>query len=275
MQNYQFAYVYKKASIGFLQASRGVGPVTSKIHMHNREELLLITSEGACRLTNNGNIVTVNTPALVFNRAGSFHETLEVFEKPMSCFVCSYHPQVFSGIAQEYRHEEQVFQNSDMLIMPLTRQQTDAFIPLFSMMKARPLSQKRFLLLCVLDQMAQLLAEGLVPIRTSSKQTYIFEVVALLQNTESGNLTLAQLAERFHVSQTKLKNDFKKLTSMPIHMFRRHVQLQTARMLLETTQTELAQIAYSCGFSDESYFIRAFRKEYGITPGAYRKQQKQ
>ena len=35
----------------------------------------------------------------------------------------------------------------------------------------------------------------------------------------------------------------------------------------------IAETAYSCGFSDASYFDRCFRKEYGMTPSEYRRRQ--
>ena len=61
---------------------------------------------------------------------------------------------------------------------------------------------------------------------------------------------------------------------VPILAYRRRVQLQTAKALLETDNSEIAQIATECGFQDESYFIQVFRKFYGITPAAYRRQKR-
>ena len=83
--------------------------------------------------------------------------------------------------------------------------------------------------------------------------------------------TLDVLAERFHVGKTKLKADFKKITDMPIHTFRLRQQLHAARSQMARTDASLAQVASDCGFTDESHLIRAFRAEYGITPGAFRK----
>ena len=62
------------------------------------------------------------------------------------------------------------------------------------------------------------------------------------------------------------------ITGVSVAVFCRRVRLQKAQALLDTTNLELNQIAEKCGFSDESYFIESFRKAYGITPGAYRRQ---
>ena len=273
MQDYKFAYLPKRQIFSCRSVRRKIGPSADKIHMHDSGELTLITTPGTAAVFINGNTRQIQTPALIWNREGSFHELLEISGQDADCLVCFYKPQVLSEIPQKLRYPS-LFEDSDQLILPLTQPQLETFLPLFNLLKTAPLSQARFLILCVFDQMHQLICGGLPPIRSGTTLTYIFEVAALLQNPDQDKLTLEVLAERFHVSGSKLKADFKRVTNMPIHSFRRHVQLQSARILLETSQQDLAQISYSCGFTDESYFIRAFRKEYGITPGNYRKQLK-
>lgn len=45
---------------------------------------------------------------------------------------------------------------------------------------------------------------------------------------------------------------------------------KAAEELLRGENRSIAEIAYSCGFSDASYFNRCFRKAYGKTPSAFR-----
>ena len=271
MQAYHFSYLPKHKTVSCRPVTRRVGPTTDKIHMHDSAEMTLVTTKAACLVVNNGNTFRIQTPALIWNREGSFHELLEVYEQDVQCYACFYKSQLFSQVPKQLC-QQSMFEGNDLLVLQLTEAQLESFIPLFELLRSAPLSQQRFLLLCVFDQMQHLIDRGLEPIRSGTTLTYIFEVAALLQNPDGDKLTLDALAERFHVSPSKLKTDFKKVTDMPVHTFRRHVQLQSARILLETTGQELAQIAYACGFTDESYFIRAFRKEFGITPGNYRKQ---
>ena len=58
---------------------------------------------------------------------------------------------------------------------------------------------------------------------------------------------------------------------MPIHTFRLREQVRTARMQIATSAEPLVKIAADCGFTDESHLIRAFRAEYGISPGVFRR----
>jgi AraC-like DNA-binding protein len=48
------------------------------------------------------------------------------------------------------------------------------------------------------------------------------------------------------------------------------LRVDRACQLLVRTDAPLAQIALECGFGDQSYFTRVFRKRTGQTPGGYR-----
>lgn len=50
-----------------------------------------------------------------------------------------------------------------------------------------------------------------------------------------------------------------------------HLRVDRARELLARTDKSLVHIAFECGFSDQSYFSRVFRKTTGATPADYRR----
>ena len=50
------------------------------------------------------------------------------------------------------------------------------------------------------------------------------------------------------------------------------IRINAAIRLLTSTNKLLAEIAHDCGFYDQSHFTRAFIRERGVTPGAYRRQ---
>ena len=54
----------------------------------------------------------------------------------------------------------------------------------------------------------------------------------------------------------------------------RFLQLERLRLsvrLLQTTTDPVKNIAARCGFRDANYFCRAFHKDYGVTPGVFRR----
>ena len=46
--------------------------------------------------------------------------------------------------------------------------------------------------------------------------------------------------------------------------------MERAKYLLETGFLSIKEITYSVGLSDESHFVRDFKKAYGIAPTNYR-----
>jgi transcriptional regulator GlxA family with amidase domain len=58
---------------------------------------------------------------------------------------------------------------------------------------------------------------------------------------------------------------------MPPYRWLRAVRVERAKDLLFNSSLSLSQIAYECGFSDQSHLTRVFSDSIGITPGAWRK----
>lgn len=56
----------------------------------------------------------------------------------------------------------------------------------------------------------------------------------------------------------------------------RTMKIEEARRLLGNhPELTIESVAYSCGFNIPSTFYRLFKKEYGISPSAYRKMAKE
>jgi AraC-like DNA-binding protein len=49
-------------------------------------------------------------------------------------------------------------------------------------------------------------------------------------------------------------------------------KMNRAKELLARPGNKIAAISYELGFSDSNYFIRAFKKIVGVTPGAFQMQ---
>ena len=73
------------------------------------------------------------------------------------------------------------------------------------------------------------------------------------------------------LSTTQLHRKMKALTGEAPMSFIRKVRLHKAKDLLQNTDLTVAEIAYEVGFTDASYFSRAFGKEFGGSPTDLRK----
>ena len=86
------------------------------------------------------------------------------------------------------------------------------------------------------------------------------------------SLKIEDLAAVSKKSRTSYYNELKSLTGLSPKELVTDFRLKKARMMLEKTDTTVAEIAYKTGFNDPVYFTRLFRTTFGMTPTQYRKQ---
>jgi AraC family transcriptional regulator len=85
-------------------------------------------------------------------------------------------------------------------------------------------------------------------------------------------LDIGGMAEIAHLSRFHFARMFKASTGQTPYQYVSAKRLAQAKVLLAQNQP-IAQIALTLNFSSQANFTRAFRHEFGITPGLYREQQ--
>lgn len=81
-------------------------------------------------------------------------------------------------------------------------------------------------------------------------------------------ISLQQLADETHLSADYLSYLFKKCVGTTITDYIRHQKLLAAKVMLKERKS-CSEISYYLNFCSESYFIKCFKKEFGITPKVY------
>lgn len=106
----------------------------------------------------------------------------------------------------------------------------------------------------------------------SHRQNLAKEITEFLNENLSENITLDTLSEKFSYSKSSLKRIFKNETGQSIITFLNCARLKKAAELLKCSEKTLEIIANETGFSSVYYFSNSFKKAYGISPSAYKKQ---
>ena len=78
------------------------------------------------------------------------------------------------------------------------------------------------------------------------------------------------VASKLGVSRKTLCTRFKNETGETFAAYVRRLRVERARRLLDTTDYEIAQIAYQTGFSSQSHLQTAFKRATGFTPREWR-----
>lgn len=82
--------------------------------------------------------------------------------------------------------------------------------------------------------------------------------------------TVAELAEKFGYQADYLSSLFKKSMGVSIVKYTTEIRIKTAKTLLMNYELSIKEAAYSCGFSDEKYFMKVFKQHEGMTPSQYK-----
>lgn len=82
--------------------------------------------------------------------------------------------------------------------------------------------------------------------------------------------TVEEVAQHINLKVSQASNIFKSVYGFSMVSYALEVRLNAARDQMTNTAQSLEEIAYATGFGSYSYFHRAFRKQYGISPRNYR-----
>ena len=84
-------------------------------------------------------------------------------------------------------------------------------------------------------------------------------------------ISLQDLAQLAGYSEYYLSEKFKKETGLSVNRYIQQARIDRAKVLLESTDKSVKEIADQLTFSSVNYFIRVFREHAGQTPAQYRK----
>lgn len=96
-------------------------------------------------------------------------------------------------------------------------------------------------------------------------------VIELVESRLDGGISLGDMAREAGLSPYHFSRVFKLATGETPYQFIGSRRLERARKLLTTSDTPLAELALSCGYSSQSHFTAAFTHAMGLPPGRYRK----
>ena len=85
-------------------------------------------------------------------------------------------------------------------------------------------------------------------------------------------ITIEELAKTASISKTEVLRCFKAIMGLSPISYLNSYRLQRAAHMLINTEKSIQEIAEGCGFDDNSYFSKLFKKKYHVTPHDYRLQ---
>ena len=155
--------------------------------------------------------------------------------------------------------------NPDMLYAKLNSLSTE---------KPNP-AQIRTLLNPLCHMLSLLYLQSGQPSANSDSDRIYQQIVNYLFDNYNQDISLTQIAAHCGYSESHVRHLFKQYSHSTIREYLTLLRIKRAKNLLANTKMSVSDIAYEVGYNDSNYFTNTFKKETGLTPKAYRKENEQ
>jgi len=103
-------------------------------------------------------------------------------------------------------------------------------------------------------------------LRTGIRSDLVLNAVARMEERMERGETVAQIAKGLRVTLWKLDRAFRQDVNLSPGDYQRQLRMERASDLLAHSSLPVHEVGLACGYSDNSAFVRAFRRVHGQTP---------
>lgn len=122
-----------------------------------------------------------------------------------------------------------------------------------------------------LCRMLELLIDAIESNHRHPNSVQIARALEYVEEHLAEELTREVVAREAGLSPSHFSHLMREKTGWTFTQLLTRLRLDRACQLLAGSDQELAQVAIACGFTDQSYFTRVFRKAHHLTPGKFRR----
>lgn len=125
------------------------------------------------------------------------------------------------------------------------------------------------------DDAETIIKQMLSELNASSRNGYKEQLIHIrhqIKKSPEKKWNSTDIADMLHVSQTHLHRLYSDVFGINCREDIIDIRIQKAKRLLKYTDLRIGEIAYQCGYDNESHFMRQFHDKVGVTAATYRKE---
>ncbi len=97
------------------------------------------------------------------------------------------------------------------------------------------------------------------------------KILRYLNQHYNEQVKLKDISKLYYINKNYASYIFKRNTGMTFSDYLNKIRMEQAKKLLVSTEYTIFEVSEMIGYMDYSYFSKAFKKKYGVTPSQYRK----
>jgi AraC family transcriptional regulator len=124
------------------------------------------------------------------------------------------------------------------------------------------------------DSSIEMLLLDLINRESSYKKTppvWLKQIVEILHDSWNEEISITDLAEAIGIHPKTISKYFPRYFNCTLGEYRRRLKIEKSLSLIKTSNLSLTEIAYECGFYDQSHFTGIFKELTGFLPKQFKK----
>lgn len=242
------------------------------MHDHDRFGELLWCDQGKTAHVINGEEIKMEAGDMAFIRPEDQHRFYSPRNRPFHLMVVCFAWHVYETFRQRYFPNDRIYGEDGKLpkMIRLTRKQLDWMRKAFFELYQAPRSQLHIdhYLSSVFLQLGMIPANKQFPL--ASFPQWMHKGLMLIRDPEHFRLGPHEFFRLCGRCPEHVTRVFRRITGETPSKYITHLRMQYAANLLSVTSQNILDIGNACGLESMSHFYSAFRKQYGMTPHAYR-----
>ena len=105
------------------------------------------------------------------------------------------------------------------------------------------------------------------------RKDVIYKAINFIKQNLDKKITLQDTARHVGFSYTHFSKVFKDEMGVPFNVYLNKFRVERSKALLLSDRLSIQEVCDAVGYTDQSYFVKVFKKYAGVTPGNYRKKQ--
>jgi AraC-like DNA-binding protein len=107
-------------------------------------------------------------------------------------------------------------------------------------------------------------------VNNQKDKEFLDKMISIItENLINSDLDIEFLCSEMGISRTKLYQKIKTISGQSIGEFIRTIRLRKAIEIMSHEDVLLTEVMYRVGIQTQSYFTKAFKKEFGKTPSQF------
>ncbi|MBP3437256.1 MAG: helix-turn-helix transcriptional regulator [Clostridia bacterium] len=235
---------------------------------HDFWECVFVT-EGVVGVAEDEKIYRLSQNEIIFHKPREFHRIWAAEGTKPSLIILSFRAE---GVGLERLSEGVFLLTKEMRSHMLSAaQEAEAALALGKPWRKNVISQQ--MLACTIETVMLLILQraksSISETETIAARHYKSIVRAMNENIDK-SLNIAQLAKLTRMGEANLKKCFKKYSGMGVMAYFMSLKMRRAVELMKEGYT-IREISEALGFATQNYFSTAFKREFGLTPLAYKR----